>query len=106
MLAAISTSAKITSPETTTATHILVDLHHRLEQLGRQHDAARLQPFVELGPDSGGAEASTDLAGFRKAGLLEQENILQRNDVLLHADHFGDVSDAAGTIAEARGLHK
>ena len=46
------------------------------------------------------------LARFRDAGLLEQEDVLQRDDVLLHPDHFGDVRDAARAVAEARDLHE
>src|SRR5580698_4929916 len=96
----------MTMPDTKAATSISVDLHYRLEQLRGQYDAARFQPFVELGPDTGGAESTPYFPGFRKTRLFEQENILQRDDVLLHADHFGDVGDAAGAVAEARSLDK
>ena len=65
-LTAISMSAKTTTKETTTASGHLVDLHHRLEHLRGQHDAARLQTFVELGTDAGGAEPAQHLALLRR----------------------------------------
>src|SRR5664280_3440856 len=84
----------------------LVDFHHRLEHLRRQSNAARLQAIVKLRPDAGGAEPSAHSSALRDASLLEEEYVLQRDDVLLHADHFRDVRDAARPIAETRGLNE
>ncbi len=64
-LTASRMSAKTTTNATITASWHLVNLHHRLEHLRRQRDAARLQPVVELGPDAGGAEAAQHFARFR-----------------------------------------
>src|ERR1039457_4476225 len=84
----------------------LVDFHHRLEHLRRQSNAARLQAIVKLRPDAGGAEPPAHSSALRDARLLEEEYVLQRDDVLLHANHFRDVRDAPRPIAETRGLNE
>src|SRR5258708_35293167 len=84
----------------------LVDFYYRLEHLRGQSDAARLQAIVELRPDAGGAETSAHSSVFHDPRLLEKENVLQRDDVLLHAHHFRDMGDAARSIAETRRLNE
>ena len=58
-------SAKTTTKETITRQGHLVNLHHRLEHLRGQRDAARLEAVVELGTDAGGAEAAQHFARSR-----------------------------------------
>src|SRR5690242_2569882 len=85
---------------------LLPDLYHRLEQLRRQRDAARLEAVVKLRTNPGGAEAPHHPTVLADAGFLKQENVLQRNDVLFHPHYLGNVCDAARPIAEARRLNK
>src|SRR5436309_2670185 len=82
------------------------NLHYRLEHLGWQNNAGRFEALVKLGPDARSPETPGYFAGFRDPGFLEQENVLQRDHVLLHPDHFGDVRDPARTVAESRHLHE
>src|SRR5262249_21735403 len=81
-----------------------VNLHDRLEHLSRQRNARRLQTFVELGTNSSSAEPAHHFSGFRNARFLEKEDILQRDDVLLHSNHFRDVCDTTRSVAETRYL--
>ena len=69
-------------------------------------DAASLQTVVETRPDTGGAESAHDFAGFRDAHLVEDEDVLHRDDVAFHACELGDVGQTAGTVAEPRHLHE
>src|SRR5713226_734764 len=84
----------------------LRDFHHGLEDRSRQLHAGRAQALVELGADAGRAEPARDPSGFGEAGLFEHKNVLHGDQVALHAHAFGDVRDAAGTVAEARHLHE
>src|ERR1039457_4517696 len=58
-----------------------VDFHYRLEHLGGQVNAARLQTIVELRPDAGGAETPADFSGFRDARFFEKENVDRKSVV-------------------------
>src|ERR1700734_3158103 len=75
------------------------NLHHLVKQVGPQPDAGRQQLFVELGPDAGGRETSHHAAVGIQAALFENKDVLQRDDVAFHARHFGEVDDAARTVA-------
>src|SRR2546423_10125305 len=46
-----------------------------------------------------------DVAVGVLAGHLVHEDVLRDDDVAFHTDHFSDVGDAAGTIAQACRLH-
>src|ERR1051326_3082376 len=80
----------------------LTDLHHGLEQLRRQSDAAGLEAVIEFGADAGCTKPAEHAARFRNAGFFEQENVLQGDDVLLHSHDFGNMRDAAGAVASTR----
>src|SRR5436309_15680785 len=54
--------------------------------------------------DAGGAVAADDLAVGVFANHVIQEDILGDDGVAFHAHHLGDVGDAAGAVAQARGL--
>ncbi len=63
-------------------------------------------PVPESRPaDAGGAVPPDDAAVRVLADDLVDEQILGDDDVTFHAEHFGDVRDAAGAVAQARRLH-
>src|SRR5207248_5749122 len=84
----------------------LRNLHDGLENGSRQLHAGCAQAFVELGTNTGGAEAARDAAGFGEAGLFEHKNILHGDQVALHAHALGNVGNAASTVTESRHLHE
>ena len=61
--------------------------------------SGRTQPFVEPGPDAGGAKTSRYLTLVGNAGLVEHEDILRCHLIALHAYTLGYGGDAAGAIA-------
>src|SRR5688500_978692 len=54
--------------------------------------------------DAGGAVPADDAAGRILAQHVVDEQVLRDDHVALHAEHFGDVGDAAGAVAQARRL--
>src|SRR5215211_2329477 len=54
--------------------------------------------------DAGGAMPAQNVAVGVLAEQIVDEKILGDNGVAFHAHHLGDVSDAAGTVAEPGGL--
>ena len=70
-----------------------------------QRNPGSAQLFVEAGPDAGGLESAQNLAVFRDAGLLKQEDVLHGDLLAFHAHQFGDVSDLRRAVAEAGDLH-
>src|SRR5688572_5231929 len=67
-------------------------------------DAHRLQRLVEPRHDAGGLEAAGHLAGVVEALLLEDEDVLHRDDVALEPGDLGDVRHLALPVPEANGL--
>ena len=60
----------------------------------------------ELGAHAGGLEVAAELAVLVDAHAeVEQEDVLEGDDVALHALHLGDVGDATGAVPEAGQLH-
>src|ERR1043166_573201 len=55
--------------------------------------------------DAGRAMAADQLALGVLADHLIKEQVLGDDDVALHPHHFGEMGDAARTVAQARGLH-
>src|SRR4051812_4565931 len=55
--------------------------------------------------DAGGAVSADDVAVGIFARHVIDEDVLGDDDVAFHAQHLGDVGDAAGAVAQARRLH-
>src|SRR5436309_9845316 len=73
-----------------------------LEQFGAQADAVVGQLFGEPGPDASRLQLAQEPTAIVDAHTeVEQEDVLQRDDVTLHALHLGDVGDAPGTVPHA-----
>src|SRR5215218_10089442 len=62
--------------------------------------ALALQLVVELRHEAGGHEAATHVAVLGEALLLEGEEVLERDDVPLHARHLGDGANLARAVGE------
>src|SRR3981189_2738200 len=63
------------------------------------------RPIPEPRPaDPGRAVAADDIAFGILADHVIEKQILGDDDVALHPEDLGDVGDAAGTVAQARGL--
>src|SRR5664279_3484204 len=67
------------------------------EEAARQMNTHDFELLYELGPDTGGPQATLDLA-FNDARLLEQEYILHHDDITFHTLDLGDVLDSAGAV--------
>src|SRR6202022_3121733 len=52
--------------------------------------------------DTGGAQLAQDFSAPVEPGLLEEEDILQRDGVALPTDDFGDVRDPPRAVSHAR----
>ena len=77
-----------------------------LEDLWAEADAVVGELLGELRADAGGLEVAPEPAVLVDAHAeVEQEDVLEGDDVALHALHLGDVGDAAGAVAEAGELH-
>ena len=60
----------------------------------------------ELGSHAGGLEVALEVAVLVDAHAeVEQEDVLEGDDVALHALHLGDVGDAAGAVTQAGEVH-
>ena len=69
-------------------------------------DAEVGQLLGELGPDAGRLEVALEPAVLVDAHAeVEQEQVLEGDDVALHALHLGDVGDAAGAVPQAGEVH-
>ena len=61
---------------------------------------------ANFGPHAGGLEVAVEPAVLVDAhAVVEQEDVLEGDDVALHALHLGDVGDAAGAVTEAGEVH-
>ena len=61
---------------------------------------------ANFGPHAGGLEVALEPAVLVDAHAeVEQEDVLEGDDVALHALHLGDVGDAAGAVPEAGEVH-
>src|SRR5687767_7178873 len=65
------------------------------EQVGRQADAAVLDPVGAARPDAGGDEPTGRVAVDVDAGLLEREQIVHLDRLALHAGDLADVDHLA-----------
>src|SRR5690554_4927001 len=73
----------------------------RIEQIGGQADALVLEVLGEGGSDTRRLETAHVLALLVDTHAeVEEEQVLQGDDLTLHALHLGDVSDAAGAVLE------
>src|SRR5579859_1048016 len=70
------------------------------EDRRREVDIGKLEPLHEAGTYARWPEPPKDTSIFY-AGLLENEQVLHRNDVTLHPQHFADVGDFAAAIFHA-----
>src|SRR5713226_9188611 len=70
------------------------------QDLFRQRDALVENPVEDLGPQACGPELGDDLAVRRRTFLLEHEDVLHRDDVLLHAHDLADVGHLARAVAK------
>src|SRR5260370_28555326 len=86
----------------------LVSRRRREERrdLLRQRNSLREDAVQNLGTQTRGLELSDDLAVGSRPLLLEDEDVLHRDDLLLHADHLGDLSHLARTVAQTVELHE
>ena len=79
--------------------------HHRAplrNSVGGQVDPEVGEVLGELGAQPGADELPTEAAGLVAAGReVEGEQVLEGDDVALHADHLGDRGDPAGAVLEA-----
>src|SRR5205085_6191730 len=75
------------------------------EKHPRQLHAVLLEPLGEARADARRLELPDDLALLVHAAPLEEENLLHRDDVALHARDLGDGGDAARAVGEARDLY-
>src|SRR5690242_1741972 len=64
----------------------------------------RLQPVEAHGPRSGRAKTAEDLAPRADPATLEFVYVLHIDEIVFHSDHFGDTSDLAGAVAQARAV--
>src|SRR5690606_27172251 len=72
-----------------------------LEDLGAEADAEVGELLGELGPRARRLEVAEEAAVLVDAhAVVEQEDVLEGDDVALHALHLGDVGDAAGAVTE------
>src|SRR5712691_4521537 len=72
----------------------------------RQRNSLREDAVENLGPTASGLELSENLAVGSRAFLLEEEEVLHRDDFLLYAHHLGDLSHLARTVAQTVELHE
>src|SRR4051794_21609251 len=76
------------------------------EQLGPQFDAEVLELLGEARPDARGLQLALEAAALVDAHAeVEQEDVLEGDDVALHALHLRDVRDAAGAVAQTAEMH-
>src|SRR6185437_145694 len=63
------------------------------------------RPLPEMRPADAGRNMFADQPARGVLALdIVDDDILRDDDVSLHADHFGDVRDAAGAVAKTGGL--
>src|SRR4030095_17251047 len=72
----------------------------RIEHIRAQIDAGPAQAVGELGPNSGGAVVTHDLAVLVDALLLEDEDVLGGHYVLFHSDDLGEPENFPASVAE------
>src|SRR5215204_3209131 len=77
-----------------------------LEHLGAEADAEVGKLLGKARSHAGGLEMTTEPALVVDAhAVVEQEHVLQRDHVALHALYFGDVGDPAGAVTKSLQLH-
>src|SRR5882724_1517181 len=79
---------------------------HGVERLGELAlEIVIAGAFPEVRTHDAGADVfALQPAGFVFAGDLISEQVLRDDDVAFGADHFGDLGDAARTVAQTFGL--
>src|SRR4051812_34553550 len=77
-----------------------------LEQVAAEADAQVSELLGETGADTGGLQAAPEAAVIVDAhAVVEQVDVLQGDDVTLHALHLCDMADAAAAVPEAADVH-
>ena len=77
-----------------------------LEDLWTEADAEVGQLLGELRAHAGGLEVAAEASVLVDAHAeVEQEDVLEGDDVALHALHLGDVGDATGAVTQAGQVH-
>src|SRR5260370_5677621 len=72
----------------------------------RQRNSLREDAVQNLGPQTRGLELSDHLAVGSRTFLLEDADVLHRDDVLLPPDHLRDLNHLARTVAQTVELHE